>query len=519
MSCSRYFHAIVSLLVAILIGGCATDPTVTHHRIGASAELVAPQNVTPANVGIYYVPAFANYVHTQALSDSVAVMNVGQESVRLFNLAIPQVFESTEPVYDMPPYDVAGVELDGIIEPRIDYVSWRMGFDSAEEFFHVGYTFIFYTSEGVPIANWKLVGEGKYLKHQLNDAAQKFVDGFSTAPETLRFREYLENRQLAEPGFDAEDIDIQATVVDENELGLNLKAAGILPVRLTVKNGSDQAVMGRGYDVRLIHPDGQRVAPAFPLSIVSAFEYLVAMGTDSSADEAAMAHFFLGSVGGIAVLTGGMLGTHSERLEVRKKEAEFFENARLKEVTLTSGGSVEGMLYFVLPQDVAELDEATLSLWLLDPSSGNGVRKEVPVPGIGYRINDLAKTVYAKTTARYAPVTARPVKFTGDFSGKYVSSITFESTTPGSNNRYFGGSAPLVTIVQDGNTITGKISNPEVTIWGDIEGNEIKFDYAKGSGGTGVGKWRFTPGSSQIVGSWVSSGRHNYGKWNLTKIE
>ena len=66
--------------------------------------------------------------------------------------------------------------------------------------------------------------------------------------------------------------------------------------------------------------------------------------------------------------------------------------------------------------------------------------------------------------------------------------------------------------------MTGEIDGVQFKFWGEIKGNEIKFDWVTSRGITGVGKWLFTPGSSKVVGTWVSSGRHYYGKWNLKNI-
>jgi hypothetical protein len=497
----------VLLSIGFLISSCASGPSIFSDEIRASKEIAAPTSVIKANVGIYYVPSFANYVHLQSLADSIHTTNVGQESVGLFNIAIPTVFEQTALINKLPPYDLPKSELDGIVEPRLDYVSWRMQFDSEQEFFHVAYTFIFYTSQGVPISTWTIVGEGDYLKDQLADAAQKFVDGFQTSPETKSFREYLENKRIGKLRFDVNDIKIKANIVEENELGLKLKEAGILPVQVRVKNESSADVTGRGFDVRLIYADGKRLAPAFPSAVVSSFEYQAAM---SASDPVAA-----GTLLGLPGFFGTLLGSHSERVKLRKEQASYFEKARLKEVTLASGESIQKTLYFILPRDVTELKEATLSIWLIDPSVANGARKTIKLSGIDYKISEVTKSAYKATTNIYAPIyapalTTEPVNFTGDFSGTYV------GLTPEGQPRPNSG----VRIIQDGNKITGSFGYKGARIWGDIrEGNTIKFDYSYPTGGSGVGKWQFTPGSSEVIGTWESSTRSRSGKWNLRKIE
>jgi hypothetical protein len=113
-------------------------------------------------------------------------------------------------------------------------------------------------------------------------------------------------------------------------------------------------------------------------------------------------------------------------------------------------------------------------------------------------------------TNTYEKPVIESAEFTGDFSGTYVGLTPEGQPRPNSEVR----------IIQDGNKITGSFGNKGARIWGDIrEGNTIKFDYSYPTGGSGVGKWQFTPGSSEVFGTWESSTRSRSGKWNLRKIE
>ena len=158
--------AVGILFVSLLINGCSSGPQVVKIDISTSDETTAPASVTKANVGIYYEPEFTNYVHIQTFSDSIQTRNIGKESVGLFNAAIPKVFENTQVVDKLPPYDISRSEMDGIVEPRLDYLSWRTFFYNDVEFFHIEYTFMFYTSEGVPISSWTIVGTGSDVEEQ-----------------------------------------------------------------------------------------------------------------------------------------------------------------------------------------------------------------------------------------------------------------------------------------------------------------------------------------------------------------
>jgi hypothetical protein len=268
------------------------------------------------------------------------------------------------------------VELDGIIEPRLDYFNWRSGFDSQDEFFHVEYTFILYTKAGVPISFWTIVGEGDYMQDQMEDVAKKFVHGFSSAPETKRFREYLENKKVGKLPFNVSDIDVSAELVEVNPLGLHLKESGILPIHVKVTNNTGTNVTGRGYDARLIYSEDKRLAPAFPLAVVSATEYVAAITATDPA--------LIGGLLGPLAIIPTMAGQSSGRVDDRKEQTSYFEKARLKEVTLPNRKSIEGNIYFAVPDDTSWLDDAILSLWFVDPSIANGVRKEIQLRNIGY---------------------------------------------------------------------------------------------------------------------------------------
>ena len=84
-------------------------------------------------------------------------------------------------------------------------------------------------------------------------------------------------------GINVADIDVSAELVEDNPLGLQLKDSGILPIRVKVTNRTGTVITGRGYDARLIFSNGKRLAPAFPLAVVSATEYMAALNATDPA--------------------------------------------------------------------------------------------------------------------------------------------------------------------------------------------------------------------------------------------
>lgn len=369
---------VISLL--ILITGCSSAPSVHNHTIDVSDagnNLQPAKEIIDAKIGVYYEPQTSSYIHEQAFSDSIATMNVGEASVEVFSKAIPMTFREVEKISEMPPYDIPLSKFDGIIEPRIDYVNWRTGFESHDEYYHVEYTFILYTNKGVPVSMWRVRGDGEYLGDQITEAGQKFVTEFASAKETEIFRNYLITRNIQDIEFDSNDIYIEADVIDENPLGFELIASGVIPIKVKVTNNTGHDVTGRGYDVRLVYGDNQRVPPAFPLAVISSTEYLSAM---SRTDPAAVGAL----LGPLAVLPV-MAGQSSDQQEERKAHIEYFNKARLKEHTLKNGESVEGTIFFKVPADVQSLKDGKLSFWFIDKAANNGSRKSIELSGINYR--------------------------------------------------------------------------------------------------------------------------------------
>ena len=83
-------------------------------------------------------------------------------------------------------------------------------------------------------------------------------------------------------------------------------------------------------------------------------------------------------------------------------------------------------------------------------------------------------------------------------------------------SRYTGGK---VSLVQSGNGITGTYGDSG-KIFGTIKGRNISFEWwGIPREGNGVGQWVVNSDGSELTGTWVSSGRHYSGTWNLTRID
>ena len=109
-----------------------------------------------------------------------------------------------------------------------------------------------------------------------------------------------------------------------------------------------------------------------------------------------------------------------------------------------------------------------------------------------------------------------------DFTGTYSAEVT------GDTKHLFGmkqGAKFVVKIIQKGSEITG--SNGESAekqtggiIWGELEGDTIKFSWENSTGISVGGIWTINRESNEITGTWNADNTwYGGGKWNLTKIE
>lgn len=135
---------------------------------------------------------------------------------------------------------------------------------------------------------------------------------------------------------------------------------------------------------------------------------------------------------------------------------------------------------------------------------------------VGYTDGELMEQDSARTTIdelfKNLPIKEKP--YLGpDISGTYISFITGNTQTLDLN-----GQQPLVKLVQNGSSITGKYGDSSGKIWGDLDGDTFKFEWSSKSGNTGKGRWIFNPESNEITGTWNSSWIGD-GKWNLKRIE
>jgi hypothetical protein len=146
----------------------------------------------------------------------------------------------------------------------------------------------------------------------------------------------------------------------------DLKQTGILPLQVVVRNSSEQIISVRKNDFLLRLADGNEFSPTSPDIIASRLE--------SSA----------GVIGWtLAFGLVGFLGSSTQQGEADNARRADLRNKELQDCTLSPQESAQGFLFFLVPGNVTEIQQATLSakasLWL----EGSEIRLSLPLKELG----------------------------------------------------------------------------------------------------------------------------------------
>ncbi len=100
-----------------------------------------------------------------------------------------------------------------------------------------------------------------------------------------------------------------------------------------------------------------------------------------------------------------------------------------------------------------------------------------------------------------------------NLSGFYQATITGNTRTLNLRNRNV-----LVSLEQSGARLSGTFDRGRGKIWGDIDGDRIRFEWFAAGGNGGRGEWQIMPNGRELRGSWYSDW-HGDGAWNLRRSE
>ncbi len=153
---------------------------------------------------------------------------------------------------------------------------------------------------------------------------------------------------------------------NEQTFGADLKQAGILPLQVVVRNSGTDPIRLRKGDFVLRLAEDAEYGPASAASVAARLE--------SSAGVVGWTIAF-GLVGYLASSTQQQEANNARRGDLRDKS--------LKDTLLDSQESTQGFLYFLIPEDVNEIKEATLFLKVLEPSTNRRIHLMLPLGKMG----------------------------------------------------------------------------------------------------------------------------------------
>lgn len=378
----------VMLISASLFSGCSFKHTI---KINPPLEELPEVAREPCCVGVYYSPDFRTYEHRRTFGSHWYIAPLGEASVAMFDRVFPMVFEKVVQVTDLPPFLEKQDDIVAVIEPRIEAFHFRLGLEKNSELCCVTYRITVYTLDGVPVSSWIVKGKGaasywdspvwNHINLDMQDAAIKFIKGFreSLGRGNLAFlskgraQEYQESTPPLDKNlvFAAAQPFVNPELLKE-EFGIPLHEAGIIVIKVSLRNDSEQTLLVRGSDIHLVLSDGKRIAPAFPMALTSKLEEVSHTG---------------GAVAAILGAPLGVLVTFTKGAEKSKKRMELINKLQAKQLgerMLGKSDAAEAFVYFIPGQGTPAFDKASLTFCFIEPDTARGIRVELPLENLGF---------------------------------------------------------------------------------------------------------------------------------------
>jgi hypothetical protein len=366
----------VCVMVVFLVTGCA----VKHNLVIKPAiEPRESRQKSPVSVGVYKSPEFTGYTLTRAFSTGRHIAPIGSASEEMIDRLFPDLFEEVVRMDGPPPYNDPKTDMIAVIEPSIEYFNFYVPFDSYEEERGVTYRFTVHALNGVPVSSWLVKGQSppdieipgiKRLHLYLEDAAPKILREMEQRFTDKDFIDLLEHArdlkgQSQDGPIDPASLAVEAIRITDKEtivqlLGNNLPPEKIAIVKLSLTNAGGEPLTVRPSDMRLEIPEGDHLVPACAPTVCSIFEKTTGVTAG-----------LFGPLAGLAAAGGGSK-KRTERMDGLKKN-------QIQEKTLSENGSMDGFLYFLIPEETEITDKARLAIWAVETGSANGIKLHTPI--------------------------------------------------------------------------------------------------------------------------------------------
>ncbi len=392
-------HSMAALLLALAIFATLFSGCTYTHNIKPEPPLGSLPEVTkePLTVGVYYSPEFSTYEDVRYHGSNKFVARIGNASVALFDRVFPMAFEKVVTVTEGPPFGGEGTEIAAAIEPSIEAFNFALPFEKSTDQHSITYRFTMYTTKGVPFSSWTVWGKGpskpktpypmqapvrERIELNMQDAAVKFLSGFRTSSGADRIPFGQEGsvkiNQASVASLDESAVlaSVEPLVHPERlkeEFDSPIDQAGIIAINVSVTNKGIQRLLVRDSDIRLVLPNGRRIAPA-GTSLLAA-----RLAKPGQADAV--------TVGLLGAPLGGLVQMAEAAEEKKKRLARQndFRAKQLGERVLGKNDSAQGFVYFMPAAGTPAFNQADLVVWFVDPETARGVQLKLPLKELGFK--------------------------------------------------------------------------------------------------------------------------------------
>lgn len=368
----------------VLTAGCATMGT-RIIELDPPLDNLAAQTPLPIKAGVYYSPEFSTFQYERAFMSSILIVPLGSASVRLFDRTLSASFREVVRVDSIPDgLSPTPVEVDVIVEPRIEAFHHRVGFESDSEMASVTYQLRLYDRFGSPIGARLIRGKAADYSFTETYAAwsgANLRDAADKLPGALRdmWSSYQSARtpKAGSVPIDSTRFEIRARRADNPfqltpDNPLPLAENGIVAILVSVKNDGADPVLIRDQDFALVLPTGRRLAPPPPTAVVQRLDRRT---------------FGPGVGGALCPLCDVFAGMaeSAQQIDERATTTTLLREKEFRDLKLNAGENVQATVFFVPGADVPAFSTADLLVWLVDPDGYRTTSAKVRVNNLGYR--------------------------------------------------------------------------------------------------------------------------------------
>lgn len=370
---------LIALMSIALLAGCAT--TMTFEPKPGTQGLPAVTKKVPLHAGVSYSQEFSEYKHVRMSGKHTVVVPIGAASVRYFDELLPRVFAKTSRVADPSSEALSADGIDVVVSVSLEHYDFPLGLAPYSEQYSIAYRATFTTTAGVPIASWVFTGTANHWKMlaavdgiteaYMRDAAAKFLEACERETSGA-LAAVAAHRSGKTVPIDASILTLSArrtaiTGLDESR-AKRLRETGLVPIEVATASNSQRPLTVRASDMRLRLANGQLVFPA------TASALLEAMSDSYTPSFVPSSHGGLLALGVVA-----FLATESQSHGERKTVHEATNQTFFRDRSLEPNKTETGIVFFRLPKDAPATEGASLTVWVVDPATADGVRVAVPV--------------------------------------------------------------------------------------------------------------------------------------------